>query len=110
MKVLCSEGVANHTGPEPCAVARKGGGEASAGGCTGQPLSRERTLSRDADSVVHLEGNTNGRENASAQSARRGRRPWHVHKLSVREPGDPMTGRCEVCLAVRIGKVRSRSR
>jgi hypothetical protein len=110
VRVLCSEGVANHTGPEPCAVARKGGGEASAGGRTGQPLSRERTSSRDADGVIHPEGNTNGRVSASARSARRGRRHWHVRKLLVREPGGPMTGRCGVPLAVRIGKVRSRSR
>ena len=97
--------------PEPCAVARKGGGEASVGGRAGQPLSRERTSSRDADGVARPEGNTNGRVSASARSARRGRRHWHVRKLHVlREPGGPMTGRCGVPLAVRIGKVRSRSR
>jgi hypothetical protein len=31
VQVLYSEGVANRTGPEPCAGAREGGGEASAG-------------------------------------------------------------------------------
>ena len=44
MQVPCGEGVAIHTGPEPCAVVRKGVGEASAGECTGQPLNRERFL------------------------------------------------------------------
>jgi hypothetical protein len=39
VKVHYGEGVANHTGPEPCAVIREGGGEASVGDCTGQPLS-----------------------------------------------------------------------
>jgi hypothetical protein len=29
---------------------------------------------------------------ASAQSFRRGRRPWHVQKLLVREPGDLSVG------------------
>ena len=42
MQVHYGEGVAIHTGPEPCAGVREGGSEASAGECTGQPLSRER--------------------------------------------------------------------
>ena len=42
MKVRYDEGVANHIGPEPCAGAREGTGEASAGECIGQPLSRVR--------------------------------------------------------------------
>ena len=46
VKVLYGEGFAHRTGPEPCAVDREVGGEASAGGGTGQPLSRERSLSR----------------------------------------------------------------
>ena len=46
MKVLYGEGLAHRTGPEPCAVDREVGGEASAGGGIGQPLSRERLLSR----------------------------------------------------------------
>ena len=46
MKVRCDEGVANRIGPEPCAGAREGTGEASVGVCAGQPLSRERPSSR----------------------------------------------------------------
>ena len=46
MQVLYGEGVANHTGPEPCAVFREGLGEASAGERAGWPSSRERALSR----------------------------------------------------------------
>src|SRR5271157_4608623 len=42
VKVLYGEGFAHRTGPEPCAVDREVGGEASAGGGIGQPLSRER--------------------------------------------------------------------
>ena len=41
MQVHYDEGVAIHIGPEPCAVIREGGGEASVGEGTGQPLSRE---------------------------------------------------------------------
>ena len=40
MKVRHDEGVANRIGPKPWAGAREGAGEASAGVCTGQPLSR----------------------------------------------------------------------
>jgi len=41
VKVHYGEGVATHTGPKPCVGIREGAGEASAGECTGQPLSRE---------------------------------------------------------------------
>jgi RNA-directed DNA polymerase len=41
MKESYGEGVATHTGPESCAVAREGEGEALTGGCAGQVLSRE---------------------------------------------------------------------
>ena len=60
MQVLCSEGVATHTGPEPCVRVREGTGEASAGERIGQPLSRERNLIPGADAVVRTEGNTSG--------------------------------------------------
>ena len=35
MQVHYGEGAAIHTGPEPCAVAREDGSEASAGECIG---------------------------------------------------------------------------
>jgi hypothetical protein len=110
VQVHCDEGVANHIGPEPCVVVREGKGEASAGDRIGQPLSRERTSSRDADGVIQSEGNTDGRAIASARTARRGRRPWHVRTLLAREPGGPTSDRAAMSGAVRIGKVRSRSR
>ena len=88
MQVHYDEGVAIHIDPEPCVVARKGRGEASAGERTGQPLSRESTLLPGADVVPLTEGKTDGRDIASAQTARRGRRPWHVRTLCAREPGD----------------------
>jgi hypothetical protein len=40
VEVRYGEGIANHIGPEPCGVTRKGGVEASAGDRIGQPLSR----------------------------------------------------------------------
>ena len=41
MKVHCTEGAANHSGTESCAVVREGGGEALTGVRIGQPSSRE---------------------------------------------------------------------
>ena len=83
MKVHHDEGVANRIGPEPCAGAREGAGEASVGECIGQPLSRERHIVSGADAVRIVEGNTHGRDNASVHMTRRGRRTWHVQTLLV---------------------------
>ena len=78
MKVPHGEGVAIHTGPEPCVGTREGVGEASVGEHIGQPLSRENLSNLGADVFESTEGNTDGRVIASAWTARRGRRPWHV--------------------------------
>jgi hypothetical protein len=83
VKVRHDEGIANRIGPEPCAGAREGTGEASAGECIGQPLSRVRCVIPGADAVAVVEGNTYGRDSASAHMARRGRRTWHVQTLLV---------------------------
>ena len=88
VQVHCDEGVANHIGPEPCAVIREGVGEASVGERTGQPLSRDRKCVPGADTVSAVEGKTDGRAIASAWRTRRGRRHWHVRTLLAREPGD----------------------
>ena len=92
MQVLHEEGEANHLGPEPCVGTREGDGEASAGECTGQPLSRERSRVLGADAFQIAEGNTDGRASASARMARRGRRPWHARTLFAREPGGLVSG------------------
>ena len=101
MQVHCQEGLAIHLGPEPCVCIREDAGEASAGDCIGQPLSRETSKIPGADAFQIAEGNTDGRG-------------------VVVDPG--MCGRFldgnrEVsCLAcgrtpqARIGKARSRSR
>ena len=93
MQVHHGEGVAIHIGPEPCVGTREGDGEASAGERIGQLSSRESLEVPSADVVEKTEGNTDGRANASARPARRGRRPWHVWKLFAREPGDLGFGR-----------------
>jgi hypothetical protein len=86
VQVHYDEGVATHIGPEPCAGAREGVGEASVGECIGQPLSRER-VSPGADTVDYVEGDTDGRAIASARTTWRGQRPWHVQTFLAREPG-----------------------
>jgi hypothetical protein len=96
VQVHCDEGVAIHIGPKPCVCAREGAGEASAGERIGQPLSRESQIIPGADVLIPTEGDMAERDNASVPTARRGRRPWHVRKLFVREPGDlsPIRGAC----------------
>src|SRR5881396_3334566 len=81
VQVHHDEGVANRIDPESCADTREGIGEALTGERIGQPLSRESTLILGADVVPVTEGNTDGRDNASAQTARRGLRHWHVRTL-----------------------------
>ncbi len=110
MQVHCDEGVATHIGPEPCVGVREGAGEASAGECIGQPLSREIRVNPGADTVPLVEGNMAGRALASARLTRRGRRPWHVQTLLAREPGDLASGQDGPPSLVRTGKARSRSR
>ena len=92
MEVHCNEGVAIHIGPEPCAGVREGVGEASVGDGIGQPLNHEIGIVSGADALWLAEGNTDGRDIASALTARRGRRPWHVSTLLVRELGDLIVG------------------
>jgi hypothetical protein len=110
VQVHYGEGVASHTGPEPCVVVREGGGEASVGERTGQPSSRENARVPGADAVSGAEGHTSGRVSASARMTRRGQRPWHVRTLLAREPGGLGVGQGGMPLLVRIGKARSRSR
>ena len=92
MQVHYGEGVANHIGPEPCAGIREDVGEASVGECIGQPLSHESAIFPGADAVSEAEGDTTRHASASAWSARRGQRPWHVWTLLAREPGDLVIG------------------
>ena len=108
MQVLYSEGVATHTGPEPCVGPREGPGEASAGERAGRPWSRERAIVPGADVVTVTEGHT--RAGASASPRRPG---------VVRDPGmhgRSLHGNREISRPtrstqlVRIGKARSHSR
>ena len=111
MQVPDSKEVANHAVPESCAGHREVQREALTGVRTGQPLSRDRKDIPGAHAVPKAEGNMSGRAIASAPTTRRGRRPWHVRTLLVREPGDLQSERwCRYRPTARIGKARSPSR
>ena len=111
MQVHHDEEVANRIDPESCAVAREGISEALTGECIGQPSSREKEVVSDADALAWAEGNTGGCVIASIPPIRRGRRPWHVQTLLVREPGELVIGPGGMVPSwVRVGKARSRSR
>jgi len=70
VRVHYDEGIANHIGPEPCVGLREGIGEASAGDRAGQPLSRESSVTSDADAFPTAEGNTDGSVSASPRTVR----------------------------------------
>jgi hypothetical protein len=89
VRVLYGEGYTHHNGPEPCAVDREVGGEASAGGGIGQPLSRESHIISGADGVAAPEGDADRRrDERDDDPARRGLRPWHVLRLRSGVKGD----------------------
>jgi len=112
VQVPDNKDVANHVVPESCVAHREVLREALTGVRIGQPFSRERKISvPGADAVRLAEGHTAERVIASASTTRRGRRPWHVRTLLVREPGDLQLDRRRLYRpAARIGKARSRSR
>src|SRR5260221_8337432 len=110
MQVSSSEGLTNHTVPESCAGGREAAREELTGECAGQPLSHEKADIPGADAVRYAEGHTKGRAIASSPTTRRGRRPWHVQTLFVREPGGLVVDQGGMPRLVRIGKARSRSR
>lgn len=111
MQVPCSEGIANHTGPESCAAHREVPREALTGVHAGQPLSRERNSIRVPTSSDSRKATRMG---APSQAPAR---PGVVedpgmHARSLhgnREISSLTVGACTRPVA-RIGKVRSRSR
>ena len=109
MQVSYDEGVAIHIGPESCAVAREGFGEALTGGRIGQPSSRERVLFWVPTQCILRKATRPG-----APSRAPGR------PGVVRDPGmcrRSLYGNREISRttarqqpSVRVGKARSRSR
>jgi hypothetical protein len=84
VRVHYGEGVAIHIGPESCAGAREGIGEALTGERIGQAIERERRIVPGADDVRTSEGKTAGYANRECPDDP----AWSQNTLLVREPGD----------------------
>ena len=93
MQVSCSEGVANHTGPESCVGVRKDAGEALTGERIGQPSSRENLIVPDADVFRITEGNMESAITRALVQSGVVLDPEHMRKLFAREPGGLGFGR-----------------
>jgi hypothetical protein len=110
VKVRYDEGIAIHIGPEPCVVVREGEGEASAGECTGQPLSRDRKTVPGADAVMWR-----GRQHGRVRYRKRPNGPAWSETLACADAPCAGTGRSRArperrTARARIGKARSHSR
>ena len=109
MRVPYDEGIANRIGPEPCAGAREGTGEALTGGRIGGVLSGVSYIVRGADAVVacrRQQGEVRHRKVLIHPASSLG--PQHVRTSSAREPGYLVLP--SVCAQGRVGKVSCRSR
>src|SRR5919199_4916287 len=94
MRELYIEGLAPHGGPESCAVAREGGGEALTGVRAGRAIEPRNQRVRGADAVKQA-----GRQHRwwryarAAGGPRAVGEPVHVRNLHAREPGGPTLAR-----------------
>ena len=109
MQVPCDEGVAIHIGPESCAGAREGCGEALTGERIGQPLSRERVSFWVPTPCIRWKATCPG------APARGPDDPAWSETLACADAPCAGTGRSRdwpfgKSRPVRIGKARSRSR
>jgi len=108
VQVRCTEGLANHSGPESCAGICEGVGEALTGESAGQPLSCERLKSRVLTRFETWKAKRTG------ALLRASGRPGVVEDPGMR--GSSLYGNREILgLAgdvppVRTGKARSQSR
>jgi len=104
MKESYGEGVATHTGPESCAVVRKGGGEALTGVLAGTGIEpRNESPNRGADVLRQC-----GRPHPVRRFRETFRNPARSETPSMQGSIPPGTGRSHVYLprrvAGRIGK------
>ena len=110
VEVRCSEGLAIHTDPESCAVAREGIGEALTGARVGGVSSGVSNIVRSADAVVvcrRQQAEVRHREDHSRSASSLD--PQHARTSLVREPGDLRSALGSRALG-RIGKAGGRSR
>lgn len=104
MEELYAEGVASHGGPESCAGAREGVGEALTGVRAGWAIEPRNIFFWGADAVP-----VGGRQHLRQRDARAVVGPCavrelgHVRKLPAREPGGPTLARRRDRAAGRLG-------
>ena len=89
MRESYREGLAVHSGPEPCGGGRKVALEALDRGICRLGIELRKDLVRVANGVGSPEGNTTAYVTASAQRTRGVLDPMHAEKLRAREPGEP---------------------
>src|SRR6516225_11955656 len=109
MKESYVEGLAAHNGPESCAGAREGVGEALTGVRTGRVFSRENPPSGCRRCKEKRKATSVASPTQEATGPRAVRDPVHVRKHPAREPGDPMFT-CGDGPAGRIGKSKDTRR
>jgi hypothetical protein len=90
MRELYREGLASHSGPEPCEGSRKAALEALDRGICRLGIELRNQPLRDAHGVGIPEGDMATHAFASAQRSRGVEDPMHAEKLQAREPGDPV--------------------
>jgi hypothetical protein len=93
MRESYREGLAVHSGPEPCGGGRKVALEALDRGICRLGIELRKDLVRVANGVGSPEGNTTAYVIASAQRTRGVVDPMHAEKLRAREPGGPVFAR-----------------
>ena len=90
MKESYREGLANHSGPEPCECRRKVALEALDRGICRLGIELRNKPLLDAHGVGMPEGNMATCVFASARPTCGVEDPMHAEKLQAREPGDPV--------------------
>ena len=91
MKESYGEGIADHTGSEPCVGLPRGGGEALVGVRAGRVLSCEIYELQGADAISTAEGDVAGSVSQEPSWPCAVEDPEHARKHLAREPGDPTT-------------------
>lgn len=111
MQESYGEGLASHTGPEPCADAREGMGEASAGVPAGRVLSRESEHQTGAPTPSRRpEGNTacaaNARHEAGSARSKTSGTPGNSSRRNWETPGPTLVQGAKVRVVNPLGARR----
>ena len=93
MRESYREGLASHSGPEPCGGGRKAALEALDRGICRQGIELRNLAFQEAHGVGMPEGNKATCDNASTQRSCGVEDPKHAEKLHAREPGGPVVAR-----------------